>query len=92
MSPAGSLGASGGSMTSLLQRAVAEIEKLPAADQDSIAARLLAEVDDERQWDTRFAATSDDHWDRLAAEVRREIADGSTVPLDDVFPPDQSVR
>jgi hypothetical protein len=79
-------------MTTLLQRAVAEVEKLPAEDQDAIAARLLAEVDDERQWDTRFASTTDDQWDRLAAEVRREVAAGGTLPLDDVFPPDESLR
>ena len=79
-------------MTTLLQRAVAEIEKLPAEDQDAIAARLLAEVDDERQWDTRFASTTDDQWDRLVAEVRRDVAAGGTLPLDDVFPPDESLR
>ena len=79
-------------MTTLLQRAVAEIEKLPAEDQDAIAARLLAEVDDERQWDTRFASTTDDQWDRLVAEVRRDVAAGGTLPLDDVFPPDESPR
>ena len=32
-------------MTTLLQRAVAEAEKLSAADQDAIASRLLAELD-----------------------------------------------
>ena len=37
-------------MTTLLQRAVAEVEKLPPEDQDAIAARFLAEVEDERQW------------------------------------------
>ena len=58
-------------MTTLLQRAFAEIEKLPRQDQDAIASRLLAEVEDERQWNTRFAATTDDQWDRLVAEVRR---------------------
>jgi hypothetical protein len=79
-------------MTTLLQRAVAEVEKLPAQDQDAIAARLLAEVDDERQWDKRFASTTDDQWDRLAAEVRRDVAEGGTLPLDDVFPPDESLR
>jgi hypothetical protein len=60
-------------MTTLLQRAVAEAEKLPAEDQDAIAARFLAEIEDERQWTARFAATTDDQWDRMAAEVRREI-------------------
>ena len=79
-------------MTTLLQRAVAEVEKLPAEDQDAIAARWLAEVDDERQWDTRFASTTDDPWDRLVAEVRHDVAEGGTLPLDDVFPPDESLR
>jgi hypothetical protein len=32
-------------MTTLLQRAVAEAEKLSAEDQDAIASRLLAELD-----------------------------------------------
>lgn len=65
-------------MTTLLQRAVAEVEKLPPEDQDAIAARFLAEVEDERQWRARFAATSDERWDRLVAEVRRDVAVGGT--------------
>ena len=36
-------------MTSLLRDALAEAEKLPAEDQDAIASRLFAEVDDERK-------------------------------------------
>lgn len=75
-------------MTALLQRAVVEIEQLPAEDRDAVAARLLAEVDDHRQWDTRFVSTADGRWDRLAEEVRREVAGGGTLPLADVFPPD----
>jgi hypothetical protein len=77
-------------MTTLLQRAVAEAEKLPAADQDAIAARLLAEVEDERQWNARFAATTDAQWDHLVSGVRREIAAGRTHPLDEVVPPEES--
>jgi len=77
-------------MTTLLQQVVAEIEKLSAEDQDAIAARLLAEVEDERRWDTRFRSTTDDQWDRLAAEARRDGAKGDTLPLDEVFPPDES--
>jgi hypothetical protein len=75
-------------MTTLLQRAVAEAEKLPAEDQDAIASRFLAEVEDERQWNARFAATTGDQWDRLVAEVRRDVAAGGTFPLDEVFPPE----
>jgi hypothetical protein len=73
-------------MTSLLERAVSEIEKLPQDAQDAIAARLLADLADEQAWTARFAATTEAQWDSMAAMVRREIASGNTVPLDDVFP------
>ena len=80
-------------MTTLLQRAIAEAEKLPAKDQDAIASRLLAEIEDERRWNDRFAATTDDQWERLVAEVRRrDIATGGTHPLDEAFPPDGTLQ
>ena len=79
-------------MTTLLQRAVAEVEKLSNEDQDAIASRLLAEVEDERAWSTRFAVTTDEQWDRLLAEVRHDVATGGTRPLDEVFPPDGTSR
>ena len=74
-------------MTKLLQRAIEEIERLPVDQQDAIASRILADLEDEQAWAMRFAATADAQWNRLAEEVRREIATGDTVPLDDVFPP-----
>ena len=61
-------------MTSLLERAVSEIEKLPQDAQDAIAARLLADLADEQAWTARFAATTEAQWDSMAAMVRREIA------------------
>ncbi len=73
-------------MTELLRQVVAQIEKLPAEQQDAIANRLLAELKDEQAWENRFAATTNDQWDKLAQMVRQEIADGETSPLDDVFP------
>jgi len=76
-------------MTTLLQQAVAEAEKLPQADQDAIASRLLAEIEDERQWHARFSATTQDQWDRMAAKVREDIAAGRTEPVENVFPPDE---
>jgi len=74
------------SMTKLLREAIAQIEKLPPDQQDAIAARFLAELQDEQKWETQFAATTDDQWDQMAAMVRQEIAKGNTVPLDEVFP------
>jgi hypothetical protein len=74
-------------MTTLLQHAIAEIEKLPTEGQDAIATRIMAELADEQAWATRFGATSNEQWERLAQLARREIASGETTPLDEVFPP-----
>ena len=41
----------------------------------AIAARLLAELEDERAWKA-YEATTDDQWDRLAQMVHQEIAAG----------------
>ncbi len=73
-------------MTELLRQVISEIQKLPADQQDAIASRLMAELKDEQAWTTRFEATTDEQWDRLADTVRQEIAEGETVPLDEVFP------
>jgi hypothetical protein len=74
-------------MRELLQRAIAEIEKLSADEQDAIAARIMAELADEQAWTARFNATTDEQWDRMAEAVRREIAAGEVTPLDEIFPP-----
>ena len=72
-------------MTELLERAVAEAASLSEAEQDAIAARILAEIEDEREWDRRFAATTDEQWDKLAAMARRQIEAGGSVPLDELI-------
>ena len=66
-------------MTDLLERAFNKASTLSEAEQDAIAARILAEIEDERAWDERFEATTEEQWDKLAAMARRETeADGST--------------
>lgn len=77
-------------MTDLLQQAISEIQKLPSDKQDAIAARILADLKDELLWTTRFDATTDEQWDRLAEIARREIATSETIAFDDVFPVDPS--
>jgi len=76
-------------MTELLQRVIAELEQLPEDEQDAIATRLLAELEDERAWKVRFESTTNEQWDRLSQMVRQEIVAGDTTPLDEVFPPKQ---
>ncbi|NJL41234.1 MAG: hypothetical protein HC899_34345 [Leptolyngbyaceae cyanobacterium SM1_4_3] len=73
-------------MTELLQQAIAQIQQLPPDQQDAIASRFLAQLQDEQKWESRFAATTDDQWDQMAAMVRQEIASGETAPLSEVFP------
>ncbi len=73
-------------MTDLLQRVIAELEKLPDQEQDAIATRLLAELEDEKEWKIRFESTTDEQWDNLAAMVRKDIVAGDTTSLDDIFP------
>jgi hypothetical protein len=68
-------------MTKLLEQAVAEAAKLPAADQDALARLLLDEIASERAWDERFAK-SQDVLERMAAEALAEHAAGLTTPLD----------
>ena len=72
-------------MTSLLERAFAEAASLSEADQDAIAARILAEIEDEREWDRRFDATTDEQWDKLAAMARREIEADGSASLDELI-------
>ena len=76
-------------MTELLEQAIAQIQQLPFDQQDVIASRFLAECQDEQQWTTQFAETSDDQWDQMAAMVRQEIASSETAPLETIFPPQQ---
>ncbi len=73
-------------MTDLLQHAITEVSKLSDEQQDAIATRLLAELEDEQAWQERFEATTDTQWDSLATMVRQEIGSDTVVPLDEVFP------
>ena len=73
-------------MTELLQQAIAQIQLLSPDRQDAIAAGFLAELKNEQQWEARFAATTDDQWDQMAAIVRQEILMGEVMQLDEVFP------
>jgi hypothetical protein len=75
-------------MTELLQKAIAAVSKLSDEQQDAIAVRLLAELEDEQAWQVCFDATTDTQWDNLASLVRQEIAANKVVPLDEVFPID----
>jgi hypothetical protein len=62
-------------MTTLLEKALAEVAKLAPEAQDAIAALILEELEDEQRWDTTFAATQP-QLATLAAKVREDIHAG----------------
>lgn len=72
-------------MTELLRYVVAEIEKLTEEEQNAIASRLLAELEDEREWKSRFEATTERQWNALAEMARQDIAAGNIDSIDDFF-------
>lgn len=68
-------------MTRLLEEAFRKASALPDAEQDAIAASILADLEDERSWGDAFAGSQDLLAD-LADEARAEHRAGRTMPLD----------
>jgi hypothetical protein len=68
-------------MTTLLQQAFAEAAKLPTAEQDVLASRLLAELAAEDEFD-RAIAQSSDRLAGLAQQALAEFRAGGTEELD----------
>lgn len=68
-------------MTPLLQQAFAAITALPAAEQDALAARLLAELAAEDEFDRKLVATGG-RLTELAAAALAEHRAGETTDLD----------
>lgn len=62
-------------MTELLEKALAEVSKLSAEEQDVIAALILGALEDERQWEAAFAA-SQEKLAILAEKAREDIRAG----------------
>ncbi|HEX5051647.1 MAG TPA: hypothetical protein VFZ65_07750 [Planctomycetota bacterium] len=68
-------------MTKNLEKAFAEVSKLPAGEQDAVADWILAELASERRWDDAFAGSQDELSD-LGAQALREHRSGRTEKLD----------
>ncbi|MSP88020.1 MAG: hypothetical protein EXQ92_04285 [Alphaproteobacteria bacterium] len=75
-------------MNARLQKAFAELARLPEAEQDSIASLILDEIEAERGWDQRFAA-SQDQLAELVRRARDEAERGDVLPHD---PSDRPAR
>jgi hypothetical protein len=62
-------------MTQLLEKALAQVSRLPDPEQDAIASLILDELADDRRWDEAFAR-SQEQLGRLADRVRQDIRAG----------------
>ena len=67
-------------MTQSLEQAIAAVEKLPAPEQDVIAALILDEIADERRWHATFAG-SQDALAQIARNVRADIRTGRVTDM-----------
>jgi hypothetical protein len=67
-------------MTKLLEKALEEVSKLPASEQDAVAVILLEELASEQRWAASFAK-SQEKIARLAEEALAEYNAGRTKPL-----------
>ena len=67
-------------MTKLLERAMEQVSKLPASDQDAVAAIVLEELASEQRWSESFAK-SQGALAKLAEQALAEYDAGRTKPL-----------
>jgi hypothetical protein len=64
-------------MTTLLEKAVKQISKLPVNEQEEIAKIILDEIEDEKIWYDKFK-NSKNELSILADEALKEFNDGKT--------------
>lgn len=67
-------------MTALLEHAIEETKVLSDTEQDFIAALLLENIRDTKQWDAQFAA-SKDVLEELFDEAMEEYQQGRTTAI-----------
>jgi hypothetical protein len=68
-------------MNALLKQALSEVEKLSEADQESIAYRILEEIDSDREWDSMISR-SRSKLREMARAARAEIQAEGSLPYD----------
>jgi hypothetical protein len=68
-------------MTQLLEEAMNKVKQLAPAEQDTVAAVILAELGDEARWDRAFA-NSQSQLAKMAEEALAEFQAGMTEEMD----------
>jgi hypothetical protein len=68
-------------MIKQLEKALSKLGELSELDQEAIANRILAEIEDEKLWDQQFQE-SQDQLAKLAEEALADFKQGKTLPLE----------
>lgn len=63
-----------------MESVVLRLRELPESEQDEMAQRILADLEDEERWEEKFA-TSQDTLSHLAAKARADIQAGRVRSL-----------
>ncbi|MEO8164990.1 MAG: hypothetical protein ABI619_06290 [Betaproteobacteria bacterium] len=67
-------------MTQLLEKALSQVAKLPASEQDAVGAIIMEELASEQRWTDSFAK-SQDLLAKLAEKALSDHSTGRTKPL-----------
>lgn len=68
-------------MIQQLEKALTKLAELSELDQEAIANRILAEIEDEKLWHQQFQE-SQDQLAKLADEALADFKQGKTLPLE----------
>jgi HPt (histidine-containing phosphotransfer) domain-containing protein len=68
-------------MNALLEQALRSVAALPDEAQETIASLILEEIEAERGWNARFAA-SQDALGELVRRARADVAENDSLPYD----------
>lgn len=75
------IGAQGTTVTRLLEQALSQVEKLPASEQDALAAIVIEELASERRWAESFAKSQDVLSLSRRLEEVPDLVGGMNVPV-----------
>jgi methylase of polypeptide subunit release factors len=69
-------------MTKLMKTLIERLREIPEEEQDKYAATYLKELEADQRWENLFDETTEEQWEALVEEVRTNVEEEETVPLD----------
>ena len=70
-------------MTELMERLIDRLKSIPEEEQDPYAAAYLEELNDDQRWYKLFAETTDEQWEKMTSDARKEAEENESIPLEE---------